>query len=73
MGGNKEGHDKMVSDSARELASRDVDLIVLAQASMSRFAEKLAEETGLPVLASPRLGVEGLARIVHPEAEAAAK
>ncbi|MGB3681764.1 MAG: aspartate/glutamate racemase family protein [Rubrobacteraceae bacterium] len=57
MNGDKERHDEMVSESARELAPQ-VEVIVLAQASMSRMALRLAEETGLEVLTSPRLGVE---------------
>jgi Asp/Glu/hydantoin racemase len=44
--------------------ARTVDLIVLAQASMARLVDVLQEETGLPVLASPRLGVDYLARRV---------
>jgi Asp/Glu/hydantoin racemase len=66
MSGDKDAHDAMVLASARDLATRDVDLIVLAQASMSRLREALAEATGLPVLSSPRLGVEGLSHVVHP-------
>jgi Asp/Glu/hydantoin racemase len=53
----------MVSREAAVLA-KDVDLIVLAQASMSRLAGRLQDETGRPVLASPRLGVEYLAKRV---------
>ena len=53
----------MVVEQAVDLA-KTVDLIVLAQASMSRLADVLQEETGLPVLASPRLGVDYLARRV---------
>jgi Asp/Glu/hydantoin racemase len=41
--------------------ARDVDVIVLAQASMARLAPQLADQTGLTVLASPRLGVADLA------------
>ena len=57
MGGEKELHDQMVSESAQELAG-EVEIIVLAQASMARLAPRLAEETGLEVMTSPRLGVE---------------
>lgn len=63
MGGDREAHDDMVSREAAELA-QEVDTIVLAQASMTRLASRLAEETGLPVLSSPRLGVEDLAQRV---------
>lgn len=64
MGGDREAHDDMVSREAGELA-KEVDIIVLAQASMARLAPRLSEETGIPVLASPRLGVEDLAARVQ--------
>jgi len=64
MSGDRARHDDMVSREAALLA-KDVDLIVLAQASMSRLAGRLQDETGRPVLASPRLGVEYLAKRVH--------
>ena len=57
MAGNKEGHDSMVSATAKELSSQ-VEIIVLAQASMTRLAPRLQQETGLPVLSSPQLGIE---------------
>lgn len=57
MGGDRERHDRMVVENALELAPR-VELIVLAQASMARLASRIARETGLEVLTSPRLGVE---------------
>lgn len=66
MGGDKDEHDELVRAGARALADKGVDLIVLAQASMTRLADNLAEETGLTVLSSPRLGVEDLARVIHP-------
>lgn len=64
MGGDRPQHDEMVLAQARELA-KDVDVIVLAQASMQRLKERLQEETGLPVLSSPRTGVELLAETVR--------
>lgn len=67
MGGDRERHDEMIADQARQLVGR-VDLIVLAQASMNRLAPRLQELTGLPVLSSPRSGVENLARIVREHA-----
>lgn len=57
MSGDREKHDAMVEENARLLA-KEVDLIVLAQASMSRLAPDLAQKTGIPVLGSPRLAVE---------------
>jgi Asp/Glu/hydantoin racemase len=57
MGGDREQHDQMVLDGALQLAPQ-VDLIVLAQASMSRLAPMLSEKTGKVVLSSPRLAAE---------------
>ena len=64
MAGDRPRHDQMVSDQAADLA-RDVDVIVLAQASMQRLVGRLHDETGLPVLSSPRMGVEYLARTMR--------
>ncbi|WP_253259217.1 aspartate/glutamate racemase family protein [Subtercola boreus] len=64
MGGDRETHDRMVIAEAAELA-KNVDLIVLAQASMGRLAGTLQETTGLQVLTSPRIGVELLAERVR--------
>jgi Asp/Glu/hydantoin racemase len=63
MGGDREAHDQLVVDQAMVLA-KDVDVIVLAQASMQRLKQRLHDQTGLPVLSSPRMGVEHLAQIV---------
>ena len=57
MSGNRDRHDQMVLDGALQLAPQ-VDLIVLAQASMSRLASMLSEKTGKEVLSSPRLAAE---------------
>lgn len=69
MGGDKERHDEMVVESARKLAP-SVEILVLAQASMTRLAPRLKEETSLEVLTSPRLGVEYVKQVLqtHPEA-----
>lgn len=64
MGGDRPGHDDLVVEQARELA-KDVDVIVLAQASMQRLKDRLGDETGLPVLSSPRMGVELLAETLR--------
>lgn len=63
MSGDREKHDAMIIEQAVDLAE-DVDLIVLAQASMNRLAGVLQEKTGRTVLSSPRSGVEYLARRV---------
>ncbi len=57
MAGDKDKHDKMVIEAARELAER-ADLIVFAQASMTRLAPQVEAVTGLQVLTSPRLAIE---------------
>ena len=59
MSGDTEGHDLMVLESARSLAPK-VEILVLAQASMTRLAPMLSEKTGLKVLTSPRLGVQSV-------------
>ncbi len=66
MGGDKAHHDRTVIESALRLAPR-VELIVLAQASMARLAPVVSERTGLPVLSSPRLGVENLKQVLEAE------
>jgi Asp/Glu/hydantoin racemase len=51
-----EKHDEMVTTAAVEVA-KQADVIVLAQGSMARMEEALAQRTGKPVLSSPRRGV----------------
>lgn len=63
MDGDGDRHDAMVSEGARGLAA-EVDLIVLAQASMARMGPRLATETGMEVLASPRMGIQEVARML---------
>jgi hypothetical protein len=53
----------MVLDAARDLAPK-VDLILFAQASMTRLAEPVAQATGLVVLTSPRLAIEHTKRVL---------
>jgi Asp/Glu/hydantoin racemase len=57
MAGDRERHDQMVHAGAAELAPQ-VDLIVLAQASMSRLAPELSDQVGKTVLSSPRLAAQ---------------
>jgi aspartate/glutamate racemase len=64
MAGDRAAHDDMVAEQAAELA-KDVDVIVLAQASMRRLVDRLSSETGLRVLSSPQSGVELLASTVR--------
>ena len=57
MSGDRPRYDSMVLEGAKTLAPQ-VEIIVLAQASMSRLAPMLASETGMQILSSPRLAVE---------------
>ena len=57
MSGKADEHDALILKTAREIAGQ-VDVIVLAQGSMAKMQDKLAKETGKPVLSSPLLGVQ---------------
>jgi Asp/Glu/hydantoin racemase len=64
MSGDAAKHDAMVAGALRELAQQ-VEVIVLAQASMARVVEGLAEaEKRVPILASPALAVEYLVTVL---------
>ncbi|MFI5877065.1 aspartate/glutamate racemase family protein [Streptomyces sp. NPDC051445] len=67
MSGDRDRHDTMVLDGARALAT-EVDVIVLAQASMARLAPAIAEAVGKPVLSSPRSGAEDAVRVLNEQA-----
>lgn len=57
-------HDEIVSARLKELMER-VEVVVLAQASMARVAERIPEqERKAPVLSSPRLGVQRLKEVL---------
>ncbi len=64
MAGRRDEHDQAVLEAAKAVAPQ-ADLIVLAQASMTRLAPLLAQETGLTVLASPRLCIESLRELLE--------
>jgi aspartate/glutamate racemase len=59
MSGDRETHDRLILKASEEVAGK-VDLIVLAQGSMARMEDKLAEVTGKKVLSSPESGVIGV-------------
>lgn len=64
MKGDTTTHDTMVGDALKEL-SKDVDVIVLAQASMARVVTTLSEqEKPVPILASPEIAVKHLSSIL---------
>ena len=62
LSGDTATHDKIVSGGILELADQ-VDVIVLAQASMERAVRSLpADKVTVPVLSSPRPAIEHLAQ-----------
>ncbi|CAN5885276.1 aspartate/glutamate racemase family protein [soil metagenome] len=54
--GDREGHDKILTEALTDLAN-EVDVVVLAQASMARVLDSLPETLQDKFLTSPRLGV----------------
>ncbi|MGV3600396.1 MAG: aspartate/glutamate racemase family protein [Dyadobacter fermentans] len=67
MGGNPALHDQMVAQALRELSAQ-VDVILLAQASMARVVDTLSEaERTVPILASPPEAVRYLASVINQE------
>jgi hypothetical protein len=58
-----ETHDRKVQATLADLAGW-ADVIVLAQASMARALAGASEVGGVPVLTSPRLGVERLREVL---------
>ena len=64
LAGDTGRHDSLVEAGLRELIP-NVDVIVLAQASMARIVDALpSSEKVLPIYSSPRLAVEHLAQLV---------
>lgn len=52
-------HDRLLREKALELV-QTCDVLVLAQGSMARMEQPLAETVGKPVLSSPRIGIESI-------------
>lgn len=62
MRGDTERHDQMVINALKELAHQ-VEVIVLAQASMARVVSQLSEgDKSVPILASPPIAMKYLAK-----------
>ncbi len=61
LSGDRATHDRLVLASAVHLAA-EVDLVVLAQASLAPLVDALAERLPCPVLASPSLLMRDLAQ-----------
>lgn len=66
VSGKPEEHDQRIADVAQKL-SQEVDAIVLAQGSMARMEQKLAEITGIPVLSSISRGVTAVKSVLEAE------
>jgi Asp/Glu/hydantoin racemase len=60
--GDGSRHDELVRTGLEELLAAEVEVIVLAQASMARVIADLPAQPQVPVLSSPRLAVEQLAQ-----------
>jgi Asp/Glu/hydantoin racemase len=64
MAGDAATHDRLVAEALRQLAG-EVDVVVLAQASMARVVDTLAaEDRRVPILASPPLAIAHLATLL---------
>jgi len=64
LSGDAERHDQIVLQALYDLM-KETDVILLAQASMARVLEKMPEEERLvPMLTSPRLAMERVARVL---------
>lgn len=71
MAGDKARHDDMLIAKAKDLAP-SVDILLFAQASMTRLEDRVSEETGLPVLSSPRPAIEYARSVLEERAHLAA-
>ena len=62
MSGDATTHDKIVGDALRQL-SKEVDVILLAQASMARVVDSLSDADKIvPILASPPNAIQFIAK-----------
>lgn len=65
MSGDTATHDQMVSEALKKL-SEEVDVILLAQASMARVVDMLDESSKkIPIIPSPPEAIKFLARILN--------
>lgn len=64
MAGDTATHDTLVAAALRELTT-EVDVILLAQASMARVVDTLsADDRRIPILASPPIAIQHLATVL---------
>ncbi len=65
LAGRMDQHDQLVMEKLVDLVST-VDVVVLAQASMTRILDSLPEDAcKIPILSSPRLAIESLAKQIQ--------
>ena len=65
MNGDASKHDELVADALRKL-SKEVDVILLAQASMARVVDALSEaDKTVPIVASPPTAIKYLASLMN--------
>jgi len=70
IAGDAVRHDSMLTESLTQL-SKEVDVIVLAQASMARVAAQFDGRGGPPILSSPELGIRRIRDLFCPESAGA--
>ena len=58
-------HDALLMKHAQEI--KDVDCIVLAQASMAHLEDEISKITGIPVISSPKLCLEEIRAFIEKE------
>jgi Asp/Glu/hydantoin racemase len=63
MAGDREGHDNLLVEKLQELA-RSVDVVVLAQASMTRVLPRLSAADQEKILATPRLAMKRVKDVI---------
>jgi Asp/Glu/hydantoin racemase len=64
IAGDKEGHDAVLAAALLDFA-QDLDVVVLAQASMARVVQTLPADVQDRFLSSPRLGMERVKSVVE--------
>ncbi|MDB5983054.1 MAG: Asp/Glu/hydantoin racemase [Pseudomonas sp.] len=63
MAGDRAAHDEIIEAAAKAMLGK-VDVLVLAQASLAHLQEQIAASLPIPVLASPQLLMDDIARRV---------
>jgi len=64
MTGDEEAHDEILAEKLKELAA-EVEIVVLAQASMARAVDSLSEQIRGKFLTSPELGIEKVLKTLN--------